>query len=154
MGEMKMEDMPLPALFEQARKIHATATESGADQVRFRFSSSFVFMFLFHNWVVCNLFRSLWKRDVRLWINAKTWLIGLVCSLLMKPKRISAQPISSTSWYLFLCFLITMLFDWLLLALLLWCSSIHNLLDRNLIYLYDDWYIVFSKSSNIRLFGW
>ncbi|AES72514.1 putative TAP42-like protein [Medicago truncatula] len=32
MGEMKMEDMPLPALFEQARKIHATATESGADQ--------------------------------------------------------------------------------------------------------------------------
>ncbi|KAJ1390124.1 TAP46-like protein [Sesbania bispinosa] len=27
-----MEDMPLPALFEQARKIHATATESGADQ--------------------------------------------------------------------------------------------------------------------------
>ncbi|KAK6250752.1 hypothetical protein SCA6_004757 [Theobroma cacao] len=27
-----MEDMPLPALFEQARKIHITATESGADQ--------------------------------------------------------------------------------------------------------------------------
>jgi len=26
--------MPLPALFEQARKIHAIATESGADQVR------------------------------------------------------------------------------------------------------------------------
>ncbi|EOY23575.1 2A phosphatase associated protein of 46 kD [Theobroma cacao] len=32
MGEGKMEDMPLPALFEQARKIHITATESGADQ--------------------------------------------------------------------------------------------------------------------------
>ncbi|CAJ2667451.1 PP2A regulatory subunit TAP46 [Trifolium pratense] len=32
MGEIKMEDMPLPALFEQARKIHATATEFGADQ--------------------------------------------------------------------------------------------------------------------------
>ncbi|XP_021294173.1 PP2A regulatory subunit TAP46 [Herrania umbratica] len=32
MGECKMEDMPLPALFEQARKIHLTATESGADQ--------------------------------------------------------------------------------------------------------------------------
>ncbi|XP_022723369.1 PP2A regulatory subunit TAP46-like isoform X2 [Durio zibethinus] len=27
-----MEDLPLPALFEQARKIHLTATESGADQ--------------------------------------------------------------------------------------------------------------------------
>ncbi|KDP30499.1 hypothetical protein JCGZ_16178 [Jatropha curcas] len=32
MGELKMEDMPLPALFEKARKIHLTATESGADQ--------------------------------------------------------------------------------------------------------------------------
>ncbi|CAL0305426.1 unnamed protein product [Lupinus luteus] len=32
MGEFKIEDMPLPALFDQARKIHATATESGADQ--------------------------------------------------------------------------------------------------------------------------
>ncbi|KAK4273880.1 hypothetical protein QN277_017191 [Acacia crassicarpa] len=32
MGECKMEDMPLPSLFEQARKIHTTATESGADQ--------------------------------------------------------------------------------------------------------------------------
>lgn len=32
MGETKTEDMPLPALFEQARKIHTTATESGADQ--------------------------------------------------------------------------------------------------------------------------
>ncbi|KAI4337978.1 hypothetical protein L6164_016337 [Bauhinia variegata] len=32
MGECEMEDMPLPALLEQARKIHATATESGADQ--------------------------------------------------------------------------------------------------------------------------
>ncbi|KAI9097839.1 hypothetical protein K1719_025610 [Acacia pycnantha] len=32
MGECKMEDMPLPSLFEQARKIHSTATESGADQ--------------------------------------------------------------------------------------------------------------------------
>ncbi|KAF5442721.1 hypothetical protein F2P56_035348 [Juglans regia] len=27
-----MEDVPLPVLFEQARKIHSTATESGADQ--------------------------------------------------------------------------------------------------------------------------
>ncbi|GLT63663.1 hypothetical protein SLA2020_362090 [Shorea laevis] len=32
MGEVKMEEIPLPALFEQARKIHLTATESGADQ--------------------------------------------------------------------------------------------------------------------------
>ncbi|KAE9604021.1 hypothetical protein Lal_00001769 [Lupinus albus] len=32
MGEFKIEEMPLPALFDQARKIHATATESGADQ--------------------------------------------------------------------------------------------------------------------------
>ncbi|XVE58356.1 hypothetical protein DITRI_Ditri04bG0163400 [Diplodiscus trichospermus] len=32
MGEFKKEDMPLSALFEQARKIHLTATESGADQ--------------------------------------------------------------------------------------------------------------------------
>ncbi|KAM1126913.1 hypothetical protein ACFX2B_041531 [Malus domestica] len=29
MGEFNMEDMPLPALFEQARKIHVAATESG-----------------------------------------------------------------------------------------------------------------------------
>ncbi|XP_009368665.2 PP2A regulatory subunit TAP46-like [Pyrus x bretschneideri] len=29
MGELNMEDMPLPALFEQARKIHLAATESG-----------------------------------------------------------------------------------------------------------------------------
>lgn len=34
MGASKMEDLTLPALFEQARKIHLTATESGADQVR------------------------------------------------------------------------------------------------------------------------
>lgn len=33
MGEYKMENMPLPALFEQARKIHLMATDSGADQV-------------------------------------------------------------------------------------------------------------------------
>ncbi|KAE8723182.1 PP2A regulatory subunit TAP46 [Hibiscus syriacus] len=32
MCESKMEDMPLPALFEQGRKIHLQATESGADQ--------------------------------------------------------------------------------------------------------------------------
>jgi hypothetical protein len=47
MGEIKMEDMPLPALFEQARKIHATATEFGADQVRkltLVFFSNFVFL--------------------------------------------------------------------------------------------------------------
>ncbi|XP_021909509.1 PP2A regulatory subunit TAP46 isoform X2 [Carica papaya] len=33
MGELKMEDMPLPALFEQAREIHLKATESSADQL-------------------------------------------------------------------------------------------------------------------------
>lgn len=32
MGESNMEEVPLPALFEQARKIHLTAAESGADQ--------------------------------------------------------------------------------------------------------------------------
>ncbi|KAJ9159888.1 hypothetical protein P3X46_025342 [Hevea brasiliensis] len=32
MGERKIEDLPLPHLFEQARKIHLTATESAADQ--------------------------------------------------------------------------------------------------------------------------
>ncbi|KAF7830725.1 PP2A regulatory subunit TAP46 [Senna tora] len=32
MGECNMEDLPLPALYEQARKIHTTAMESGADQ--------------------------------------------------------------------------------------------------------------------------
>ncbi|XP_028790971.1 PP2A regulatory subunit TAP46-like [Neltuma alba] len=32
MVECIMEDIPLPSLFEQARKIHTTATESGADQ--------------------------------------------------------------------------------------------------------------------------
>ncbi|OAY38906.1 PP2A regulatory subunit TAP46 [Manihot esculenta] len=32
MGERKIEDLPLPSLFEQARKIHLTATESTADQ--------------------------------------------------------------------------------------------------------------------------
>lgn len=32
MGELKMNDMALPALFEQARKIHQAATESSADQ--------------------------------------------------------------------------------------------------------------------------
>lgn len=31
--QTKMEDLPLPTLFEQARKIHSTATDSGADQV-------------------------------------------------------------------------------------------------------------------------
>ncbi|KAK5777891.1 hypothetical protein PVK06_045858 [Gossypium arboreum] len=35
MCESKMEDMPLPALFEQTSKIHLTAMESGADQVPF-----------------------------------------------------------------------------------------------------------------------
>jgi hypothetical protein len=33
MGECIVDDMPLPALFDQARKIHETATESVADQV-------------------------------------------------------------------------------------------------------------------------
>ncbi|KAG4117745.1 hypothetical protein ERO13_D12G250200v2 [Gossypium hirsutum] len=32
MCESKMDDVPLPSLFEQASKIHRTATESGADQ--------------------------------------------------------------------------------------------------------------------------
>ncbi|XP_058100495.1 PP2A regulatory subunit TAP46 isoform X4 [Magnolia sinica] len=32
MGEWKIEDMPLPALFEQARKIHSMASESTIDQ--------------------------------------------------------------------------------------------------------------------------
>ncbi|KAE8681388.1 PP2A regulatory subunit TAP46 [Hibiscus syriacus] len=32
MGEFKVEDMSLAALFDQARKIHLTSTESGADQ--------------------------------------------------------------------------------------------------------------------------
>ncbi|CAN1798537.1 PP2A regulatory subunit TAP46 [Linum perenne] len=32
MGELKMEDVTLPTLFSQARKIHLTATESTADQ--------------------------------------------------------------------------------------------------------------------------
>ncbi|KAK6936672.1 TAP46-like protein [Dillenia turbinata] len=32
MGETKLEEMPLPALFEQARKIHSMASDSGADQ--------------------------------------------------------------------------------------------------------------------------
>ncbi|CAL1404487.1 unnamed protein product [Linum trigynum] len=36
MGELKMEDVTLPALFEQARKIHSTATESCADQEALR----------------------------------------------------------------------------------------------------------------------
>jgi len=33
MGELNMEDMPLPSLFEQSRKIHLAATESAVDQV-------------------------------------------------------------------------------------------------------------------------
>ncbi|KAI3409131.1 uncharacterized protein J3R85_019762 [Psidium guajava] len=32
MGELKMEDMPLPSLFEQSRRIHLAATESAVDQ--------------------------------------------------------------------------------------------------------------------------
>lgn len=32
-GELKMEEMSLSALFEQARKVHSMATESTADQV-------------------------------------------------------------------------------------------------------------------------
>lgn len=35
MGSMKMEDMSLPALFEQARKIHNIATDSAVDKVDF-----------------------------------------------------------------------------------------------------------------------
>ncbi|RZR98243.1 hypothetical protein BHM03_00027555 [Ensete ventricosum] len=34
MGEWKTEDMPLPALFEEASKIHAMASESSVDRVR------------------------------------------------------------------------------------------------------------------------
>lgn len=33
-GELKMEEMSLPALFEEARKIHLIASESGADKVQ------------------------------------------------------------------------------------------------------------------------
>lgn len=33
MGELKMEDMALPALFDQARKLHLAATEATSDQV-------------------------------------------------------------------------------------------------------------------------
>lgn len=36
MGERTMEDMSLPALFEQARKIHLAASESGVDQETLR----------------------------------------------------------------------------------------------------------------------
>lgn len=36
MGDLKLEDMSLPALFEQARKIHMAASESAVDQVRSR----------------------------------------------------------------------------------------------------------------------
>ncbi|XP_073109214.1 PP2A regulatory subunit TAP46 [Elaeis guineensis] len=36
MGESTMEEMPLPALFEQARKIHSMATESSVDQETLR----------------------------------------------------------------------------------------------------------------------
>lgn len=35
MGELRMEEMSLPALFEQARKIHFAASESTVDQVNF-----------------------------------------------------------------------------------------------------------------------
>nr|DAD17931.1 TPA_asm: hypothetical protein HUJ06_019394 [Nelumbo nucifera] len=36
LGELRMEEMPLPALFEQARKIHSMASESGVDQEMLR----------------------------------------------------------------------------------------------------------------------
>ncbi|KAF5947525.1 hypothetical protein HYC85_013482 [Camellia sinensis] len=36
MGELKMEEMSLPALFDQARKIHLSASESGIDQESLR----------------------------------------------------------------------------------------------------------------------
>lgn len=42
MVEGNMEDLSLPALFEQARKMHSTATESGSDQVRSSTSLSFL----------------------------------------------------------------------------------------------------------------
>ncbi|CAL5344862.1 unnamed protein product [Camellia sinensis] len=32
MGELKIEETPLSALFDQARKIHLSASESGIDQ--------------------------------------------------------------------------------------------------------------------------
>ncbi|CAL5373495.1 unnamed protein product [Camellia sinensis] len=36
MGELNMEEMSLPALFEQARQIHLSASESGIDQETLR----------------------------------------------------------------------------------------------------------------------
>ena len=54
-GSCRMEDVPLPALFEQARKIHnsATATASAADQVRFSLLilSLFFFFCVLHRFV-------------------------------------------------------------------------------------------------------
>ena len=38
-----MEDLPLPSIFEQARKIHNAATESASDQVLF---CTFVFFLI------------------------------------------------------------------------------------------------------------
>lgn len=142
MGETKIEDMPLPALFEQARKIHTTATESGADQVLLHphvpfFVFTYLFIFVFVHWawfccVGCDLFRSLWRRAMRPWGNVRRWSISWVCFLPMRPKRISAPPISSTFWYLFFLlpiilyemiffFFWTVVFDWLLLG----CSKFH-----------------------------
>jgi hypothetical protein len=41
MGGLAMEEMPLSVLFEQARKIHLAASESGVDQVEA--STSFLY---------------------------------------------------------------------------------------------------------------
>lgn len=50
-----MEDLPLPSIFEQARKIHTAATESASDQVSLSYEffqwflvfSGFNFLFSF-----------------------------------------------------------------------------------------------------------
>ena len=48
-----MEDLPLPALFEHARKIHTTAMESGADQVHAWFLVSFLLLWSEHFFFFC-----------------------------------------------------------------------------------------------------
>lgn len=72
----RMEDLPLPALFELARKIHADATESAVDQVRYLHAPLFCFWFWFFNRHASFLgFRRLWRRGARPCIDARTWWI-------------------------------------------------------------------------------
>lgn len=50
-----MEDLPLPSIFEQARKIHIAATESASDQVTLSFLcvlSNTIFCFFDCFWVL------------------------------------------------------------------------------------------------------